>query len=248
MSPMRTKDHEDVIGYRVCAKNCSAKVNGRLCGRRTCMDYRYCWQHLIIKKHLLIAPSRKLMSFGIPGKPLGLYAVVNLKTMKEAGRDINGIPNKTDRVVFNKGDVVDSYDGEVIDKNKRYPDPDDQETISYGVEGGDGTIFDGLSAARAVSYSNETINVKLLMEKATSKTAFKKEYREAEERAYGPRGTANVDSTSDRTGPVKIEAVRKIRHGDEILWTYGPDYWSTEGMKKFITGTGWITKRRKVTT
>lgn len=239
-SPMRFPGHEDVVAPRVCARKCKANVRGHKCRRHTCMDYRYCWLHLVTKKHLLIAPSRRLKSFGIPGKPLGLYAVASLKSLRTAGRDADGAPNQTDELVFDTAQRIQTnYGGERIDMDERYPDPDDKETGTYTVELADGSVYDALAAASALSYSNEVINVRDLMLKHRTKTTFKRAYAEAAKKEHGARGKANIDVANTGGGMIMFQAIRPITHGQELLWTYGTEYWDVDGLKYYLTGTGW---------
>lgn len=240
MSPMRYPGHEDVIAPRVCAKRCSVMVRGHQCKHRTCMDYRFCWIHLASKLHLFIAPSRRLRAMGIPGNPLGLYAVASLKSLKAAGKDANGAPVRTPELVFDTEQMIETdYGGERIDPKQRYPDPDDKETGTYTVSLADDSVYDGLAASGALSYSNEVIDVKKLMEKHSTKAAFKRAYDDAVKKTR----IANIDVANTGGGMIKFKAIRRITHGQELLWAYGSEYWEVDGLKYYLTGTGWSKRR-----
>ena len=237
-SPMRAPGHEDVEAPRVCSLGCKAKVNGHHCRRRTCMDYVYCYQHLISKRHLFIAPSRHLRLMGVPGNPLGLYAVAGIRQLRLAGKDAYGAPRMTDELVFKKDAQIGSYGGEILpNKNERYADPEDKETATYAVEIADGTIFDGLTASGALSYSNDAINVKKIMTKYPTEKAFVRAYKTEEKAAKRDIVNIAVSDTQDKS--VRFKTTRAVTHGTELLWTYGSLYWSTPGMKYYITGKGW---------
>ena len=216
ISPRRGSKQPDLTAPRICGMQCVAKSKstGQRCRRRTCIDYRYCNQHLVIHKHLAVRMSKRLKELGVPG--LGLYA-----------QD----PSRT--VVFKKGAIIGEYGGEKMsrdDWNRRYNDPEDKDTGTYSAGSGNkGSVFDGIAAASAVSYANEPSDVAKLLGKSTSYADFKRRY---------PDVRGNV-STRSVKGVMKMFALKDIRHGEEILFNYGPEYWGTDGMKRYITGSGY---------
>jgi hypothetical protein len=234
-SPRRVASQVDLTAPRICGRQCvgTSKSTGQRCRRRTCMDYRYCPIHLAAVKHLLIAKSKRLHDLGVDG--MGLYAYD-----PEIGRlqkDAHGfpVPDKTRRVFAKKSEIGD-YGGERLSRaefDARYEDPENRETGSYA-EGGTNFILDGLAAASAVSYSNESLDVAALMRSAHTYREFKAAY----DRRSSRDGKANVQ-TKQRANMIRMVATKPIYQGDEILWHYGPGYWGTPGMKSFITGSAW---------
>jgi hypothetical protein len=234
-SPRRIASQVDLTAPRICGTRCVAKSKstGHRCRKRACIDYRYCTTHLASVKHLLIAKSRRLHDFGVNG--MGLYAYD--PDINKIQKDANGFPiaDRTHRV-FAKDKEIGDYGGERLSRaefNERYEDPRDQETGSYA-EGGTNFIVDGLSAASAVSYSNESIDVADLLNKADSYKEFKEEY----ERKARRDGRANV-KTKQRANMIRMITTKPVYQGEEILWHYGPGYWGTPGMKSVITGSAW---------
>lgn len=233
-SPRRGTGKEDLKAPRTCGLRCVAKSRtGERCKRRVCMDYRYCHTHLATEKHLLIAKSKRLSGFHLEG--FGLYAYD--PKHGSIKRDEKGlpIPSKTS-VVFKKGDEIADYGGEILSKKQfddRYEDPKDLDTGAY-VESGTNLILDGLSAASAVTYSNESIDVASLMRRARDERSFERLYSE---KVNGDRRRNAM--TKQRSRMIRMVATKPIHQGEEILWNYGPTYWSSSGMKRYITGHGW---------
>ena len=236
----------DLTAPRICGTQCVAvsESTGRRCRRRTCVDYRYCSQHLAREKHLMVGKSKRLHELGVNG--LGLYAYnPELGKLK---KDAHGFPVKEMALrVFRKMPpsvkrdkmmdyVIGDYGGEVLtthEKNARYEDPDDMETAAYA-EGGTNFVLDGLSAASAVSYSNESLDVARLMRDSSDQRDFKSRYQ-----AAGARDRASKVQTKQINHMIRMLPTKDIYQGEEILWHYGPGYWGTEGMKRVITGSGW---------
>lgn len=234
-SPRRVASQVDLTAPRICGMQCVAtsKSTGQRCRRKTCMDYRYCPTHLASMKHLRIAKSKRLHELGVDG--MGLYAYN--PEFGALAKDANGfpIPDKTHRV-FSKDKEIGDYGGERLSRaefDDRDEDPRNLETGSYA-EGGTNFYLDGLSAASAVSYSNESIDVAALMRDAADYAAFKEAY----DRKARRDGRANV-KTKQRAKMIRMITTKPIFQGDEILWHYGAGYWGTAGMKSFITGSAW---------
>ena len=194
------------------------------------MDYRLCSRHLAAVKHLLIAKSKRLHEVGAAG--MGLYAARG-----KVAKDADGYPARARTVVFRKDDEIGEYGGERMTREEfraRYKDDRDLETASYA-ESGTTHVFDGLSAASAMSYSNESLNIVDLMHKAgRSKRRFEQLYNEASKRDRRANALSH-----QRRSMVRLYAARAIHQGEEILWHYGPQYWSSVGMKRVLTGSGW---------
>lgn len=227
---------EDVTAPRICGRRCVAttKTTKKRCKRPTCQDYRYCPTHLASEKHLYIGPSERLHEVGAEG--LGLYAFdPDLGRME---KDPNGFPVRKKHVVFKKDEEIGDYGGEKMSKREfddRYDDPKNRETSSYSIGAArGGWVLDGLAAASAVTYSNESLNVGKLMRRSKTPAAFKKAYEAAAEKDR--RANALM---RQRNKMVRMKAARPIRQGEEILWHYGAPYWNTLGMKKLLTGKGW---------
>jgi hypothetical protein len=88
---------------KLVSEQCSSKCrNGASCKRRVVMGLPYCWNHLLIEKHLRVKKST------IPHGGKGLYALDN---------------SKGNEIIFRKGDKIIEYEGERIDEeeiNRRY--------------------------------------------------------------------------------------------------------------------------------
>ena len=238
ISPRRaTEGNLDVTAPRVCNLHCVATSvsTGRRCGRRTCMDYRYCPTHLATIKHLLIARSRRLSELGHPG--LGLYAYN--PRLGRLVKDGNGLPvADATQAVFEADDEVGDYGGERLTREQfdaRYEDPDDRETATYAA-GADrrGFVMDGLAAATAVSYSNESLDIADIYARSRNPRSFNSTYSAAARR--DPRSNAEIRPKGDT---VAMYATKRIHQGEEILWNYTSTYWSSSGMKKLITDRDW---------
>ena len=91
---------------QLVSEQCSSKCkNGEPCKRRVVMGLPYCWNHLLLNKHLRVQKST------IPNGGKGLF-VINKK-----------INNNT--ILFRKGDRIIEYSGEIIDDeelDRRYKD------------------------------------------------------------------------------------------------------------------------------
>ena len=236
----------DLTAPRICGERCVTVSDrtGQRCRRRTCVDYRYCAQHLALEKHLMVGKSKRLHDLGVNG--LGLYAYN--PEFGKLRKDAHGFPIRDgEHRVFKKMPAnvkrnkmleyaIGDYGGEVLtaqEKNDRYEDPDDMETAAYA-EGGTNFILDGLSAASAVSYSNESLDVARLMRESADRRDFGQRYQAAAARdRLWKVQTRQVDKM------IRMFPMKDIYQGDEILWHYGPNYWGTEGMKRVITGSGW---------
>ena len=183
------------------------------------------------EKHLLISKSRRLHQLGV--NAMGLYAYTG-----KIEKDANGFPKiDMNTRVFSKNDIIDEYGGERLSDSQfdvRYADPNDFETASYAIKGLGNVIFDGLAAATALSYSNESIDVEKLMKKYPKQADFEYHYRQIASKD----SKANAKLKDSVRAP-RMVAARNIYKGQEILWNYGAEYWSSRGMKIFLTKGGW---------
>jgi hypothetical protein len=230
--------------YRVCNSQCMAILKDcKICSNIACIDYRYCGKHLAILKHLIVAPSRALHSMGLEG--LGLYAVNYNKDMTKDGI---GAPKIDKRIiVFNKGDKIDEYVGERFDSQE---DPDflvrygkrgvrdDTISAAYGLEGEGGYIWDAIAASCALSYSNDPTNIIKLYEKCKTPKEFNTRYEERVDKDKRENIYAK-ESTKNSGGPSVFYAQKKLYHGDELVWSYGPDYWVADKLRKKLYGEKW---------
>lgn len=176
-------------------------------------------QHLVEDKHLYIGQrSRHLQEdLGSPIEGRGLYAVASASELRRAGVR-NGIPNETDTVVFRKGQEVDTYSGERMSKrdlDARYVEDDvvarytvsaDSEVKSYRGKrtskkwrSDHGTSIDALCASTAASYANDPM-------------------------VPGDQRSDDANVTI-RGSEFAFKATRDIRHGEEIMFSYGNEYW-----------------------
>lgn len=225
----------DLIAPRVCSSMCIAKSkkSNKRCRKVTCMDYRYCPVHLASEKQLLIYKSKRLHDLKLNG--LGLYAYD--PSLGKLDKDAGGFPKVGRKVVFKTDEEIDEYAGERMtmqQHNDRYDDPDDMDTAAYA-ESGTNYVIDGIAAASAVSYANESLDIKSLMDKYKKRSKFEEKYEEAA--SEDPKANATTQEGRDKV--IRMYAGKPIRQGQEILWHYGPDYWGSLGMKRMVTGKDW---------
>ena len=232
--------HRDLTAAPVCGRCLAMSRSTNLrCKRRTCLDYRYCPQHLSSIEHLAIAPSRRLRDLGVPHKAVGLYAVApNQRLLK----DREGFPliSAAAPVVFSRGKDITPYGGEVLSPAtfaERYGDPGDRDTAAYALGMTGRRVVDGLSAATAATYSNEALDMAPLMRHARNYAEFAKIYNAAE-RTDANQRLINVDSHQSQN-VVYLRATRAIHHGEEILWNYSHVYWGSESLRRYLIGKGW---------
>ena len=184
------------------------------CKRKPCVDYRYCTQHLMSEKHLLVGKySRYLRSLDRSDDGKGLYAIADAATLKRHGMtdDIPNIHEKT--IVFRQGSIIDHYGGEYMTQEKideRYKDAIPGTLYTVSKQGNDYGM-DAFCASTAGSYANDPYNHK-------NQEAFKQAAH-----------AANINvlrSESDRNFP--IVATKDISHGEELLYFHGIRYWTNE--------------------
>lgn len=195
----------------VCGVQCWS-VNprtGRRCRRVTCLDYRYCTQHLVNERHLYVGKrSRHLSGLHPPIGQRGLYAAENNSHLRRFGVQ-DGMPNEDeDTIVFNKGDLIDIYGGEMMDKKElddRYIHMDTN--ANYAISDGDHAV-DAFCALTATGYSNDPYNPNTARPFAAARR----------------NENANVTFDAD-TNTFSMHAVKDIHHGQEILYHYGRIYW-----------------------
>lgn len=206
------------VSCKSACGRCSAIVRStnRRCAKPACIDFRYCVMHLASLKHLAVVMSRH-----VPGTK-GLYAVTGAIYKKKT----DGTPKEDANViVFRRGDHIDEYGGERMTKdelNARYEDREDRETAPYAMSRPDGAVLDAMCARTAIAYSNDsTPDVARLL--SLSRDAFATAYNAG----------SNADNMKAKNGV--FEASRDIHHGEELLWHYGADYWTSEGMRRSMT-------------
>ena len=96
------------------SERCTANGRtGHRCSRNTVIGLGLCWQHLLSTEHLRIKESL------IPNAGKGLFAL-------DRTRPANA-------VIFNNGDLICQYDGEIIDRDE-LEDRYDDKTAPYGYQ------------------------------------------------------------------------------------------------------------------
>jgi NAD-dependent SIR2 family protein deacetylase len=203
-------------------------------------DLRYCPEHLMQIKKLYIGPSR------IENAGEGLYALAPGGIYRMAPRSI--IPEVDMRlIVFKKDDVIDRIYGEELTDEQmieRYYDLLNLQNKSYveDIKRGRTHYFnDNLGASSAMSYANEAINVRALMDRAHVGMVefiimYQRQMRAPAAQQLSPY-TANVEIFADQ--PQFFVATRNIFQGEELLRNYGADYWASPAIKKMLTGKLW---------
>ena len=198
-----------LYGIRVYGKHCMHKhSDGAYCSKIAFTDYMYCDKHMKKDLGLEVKESRHLERMGIDG--LGLYAIKNPGVL-----------------AFSADDVIDTYRGEIMTSRRRlerYGDGESLGTEMYSANmPGSVNIIDCLCAPCAASYSNEACNIATLVRQSSSASQFVKLY----EKDVPKCTNAELVSYGDNEFPVLV-ATKDIFDGDEILWKYGSDYWSTQ--------------------
>ena len=189
---------ETITCPMICTRQCTAtKDNGIRCRNRSCTDYRYCWRHLATRKHLAIRPSAHGM---------GLFAVDGVTRVLGVDRT---------RPVFERGDVIDEYQGEALsqeDLDERYPGDSPASFTISNAHGGE--HMDALCAVSAASFANDPVDVTSII----GRRDFQRRYNAARPR------TENAETVS-YPSRVELVAKKRIYHGEEIMLRYGPSYW-----------------------
>jgi hypothetical protein len=156
-----------------CSANCK---NGNRCRKRVIIGLPYCYVHLLSVMHLRIKPST------VVNAGLGLFA-----SDPKAGEN---------DIIFNKGDVIAKYTGELINKAElehRYGD----NTAPYALEISKDKYIDAATERGAMSLANHT----------SSKSA-----------------NASFQNPNYRNNSVTVKAVKNIKNNTEILINYGNKY------------------------
>ena len=155
--------------------------------------------------------SRHLFGMVPPILQNGLYAVKSSSHLKRFGIE-NGMPNEDeDSIVFNRGDFIDDYGGEMMNKKElddRYIHMDTN--ANYAITDGD-HVVDGFCALTAPGYSNDPYNPIIPHPFTTAKR----------------NENANITFDAD-TNTFSMHATKDIHHGQEILYHYGRIYWEEE--------------------
>ena len=173
---------------------------------------------------------------------LGLYALDPKKGRLH--KDEHGLPIAGSSVVFPRSTKIDVFGGERVriqTMNERYGEGDD-ETASYAIAIDNVYFVDPLAAATALAYANDPINVGNLMRDNNTIESFKRAYTAA------TRNNPHKNVTWGRKSAVGEKAfmsTRPIHNGEEILWFYGWEYWSTEGTRRHLGFGAWEPEPKK---
>jgi hypothetical protein len=220
------------------------------------MDYTLCWTHLANRKHVFIAKSRHLRTFNHPVQGLGVYAVLDTRVLRSAGKNHGdgGSPVEDAGIpVFAAGDILGVYMGERLTRaefDRRYGDDETSTAaysanVDYGADAArppEGDVMDAIAATNFVSYINEYVDVARIMNQpAMKKNTFVAVYNDREREGATPNVEWYAPSTVDRNyvGPPQIRAMREIHHGEELLIAYGAEYWNTDALKLSLTSRAW---------
>lgn len=188
------------------------KCQWRDCRHRSCReDYRYCRHHLETGLHLRVSQSR------IPGVGLGLFAVAN------RFRDVRTSVVKR-AVVFDVGDRIGSFEGEVIDNAEfehRYKNSDGFAEYVLAID--DSRSHDETTKRTALSYANDAVDVHDPMLRRNYVTQGPTPYEtyivwHRPEWPHVINAVCRYDSERDCAS---LYALGPISHGEEILFSYG---------------------------
>ncbi len=196
--------------------------SGQKCKAKVCIGVPYCWQHLRIRHHLRIKPSK----FG-----KGLFAEYPRKSPPP------------DEICFKKFDIICPYIAEKITEDefkKRYGD-DDETTGPYALTPGeeDGMSAEGydfLDAALrrgAAALANHDANSNAGFVTRGINDMKKNDWTERQDLGRPLSNyPARRDQFSHRPPPgVYLYATRDIKYGDEIFANYGDEYGFEDGDK-----------------
>ena len=179
-------------------RRCQFKKAGVQCKKRTCQDRDLCWIHLRKVHRVRIAPS--LIKVDGKSVGMGLFAFTEKPLQKQLKRG----QDRDKYLIFSKGDEIGIYDAEILsaqELSRRYDFEKDgklvEQTAPYGVSDSRGNLYDSLCHRNYVSYANDA-----------HKSIFK-----------------NNSELKDLNGRLVLLATKNIWMGDEILWSYGKDYW-----------------------
>lgn len=184
------EDNAPSFGCRLQCKQCAAKSkNGKRCRLRTCYTLPYCHIHSKSIAHVTIAEST------VPDSGYGLFAW-NPKA---------GTAN-----VFDVGDVIIPYDGEIITKQQLDQRYGDDEIAPYALEREKTDPPDFIDAA---------------CERGLGAFANHK-----------PESEANAKYSHHSEKGMAIVAIKPIKHREEIFVDYGEDYWENrDAIKPHMT-------------
>ncbi len=205
-------------GDDVLRTQCQAyRADNVRCTEKTSYDYRMCSEHLLMCRHLVVAPSR------IAGAGMGLFAVDPSKL--PVGYDMcTAPPRKAHVVVFRHNHTIGgagcTFAGETIDDQEfdvRYGDQLGEYVLDMGGE--HGFMHDESTARTCLSYANDAIDVRdaLLRRNFVHETG-----RYTLWAAVDWPHVVNARSSQARVGGgiQCLKAIGPIAHGDEILWSY----------------------------
>lgn len=186
------------IRCKLKSGRCIYETNHGRCKRRTVIPFGLCWQHALYKANLRIGRTKLTDSRGRRLNFLGLFAC----DMKQSPvpRD-----QKKKSIVFKRGQKITSFMGEVFDNMKqiheRYPGditaPYTFQTTDSACVRGLGSLSNACTRGQNATCNNLTGNSR--------------------------KNNAKLKSSPKNYG--FIEATGTIRNGDEILTSYGSEYW-----------------------
>ena len=185
---------------------------GSRCSRITCQDYRYCYQHLVMVKHLFISPnSRHLRSLNPPLVGKGVYAVSSLASLKKMNKQTRIPTVNKGVIVFHKGDEIDVYGGEMLNEaafKERYPKDNTVATYTVADEGSK-LYTDGLCARTAAANANDPA-ANIVNYKVNNSDANVRVLLESDHKSF------------------VMQATKAIHQGEELLYEYGANYWGAK--------------------
>lgn len=199
-----------------CTLNCSRCIavsasTKKRCTRTTCMASPYCWQHARSNLKVRVMKSMFLDSIGI--NALGLYA---WDPSKKDRKEPIYTKKSSSISVTGKARSKPIYGGELITKeqlSERYDSKTQSMTAPYGHKSRANGYMDAACHRGIGAYANSL------------KPRSRRTFRWIE----GKRSTTKKYAQNAKLlESLNIKATKNIYHGDEILISYGPEYWKGE--------------------
>jgi len=217
-------DRKTNKGNATCLQCKGLTRGGGQCSRSTCLHTPYCWQHTRSILRLRVMKSKYLQSLRI--NSLGLYAwdssLSNQRTaVFEKGFILRPQGDTYGRGLYGGEELSQDELDELYDYYDEDCEVEVEPTAPYGQNfwiNDNHEIYDAACVRGVISYANSIMGK---MGKNGFISKKKKHYRP---RRKGEKRRHIYKFNAELLADGNIRFIRKVYHGQEILVSYGPDY------------------------